>query len=155
VTEWGQVFLGIIAVATLLMALLQVGAVIAAAKVARQAQDALGKAQQAVVTAQQAITSVREEIRPLIAKANAIADEASKSAALASVQATKIDRLVTDLAQKVEQTSAIVQQAIVTPAKEGIAIVAALRAGLTAFRAGRDWRRRTSRSEEEDPLFIG
>jgi uncharacterized protein YoxC len=155
VTEWGQLFLGIIAVATLLMALLQVGAVIAAAKVARQAQETLGKAQQAVVTAQQTLASVREEIRPLIAKATFIADEAAKTAALATAQAGKIDRVVTDLAQRVDQTSAVVQHAIVRPAREGIAIVAAVRAALGVLRAGHDWRRRTSRSEEEDPLFIG
>ena len=154
-TDWPQLFLGVIAAATLVMALLQVGAVVAAARMARQAQDALGKAQQAIVTAQETITSVREEIRPLIAKAHAIVDEASKTAALASAQAGKIDRVLTDLSMKVEQTSAIVQQAIVTPAREGIAIFAALKAALRVLRDGADWRRRTSRSEEEDPLFIG
>ena len=38
------------------------------------------------------ITSVQEDIRPLIAKANALADEASKTATLATAQAQKIDR---------------------------------------------------------------
>jgi hypothetical protein len=155
VTDWPQLFLGIIAAATLLMALIQVGAIVAAAKVARQAQEALGKAQQAVTVAQQTITSVREEIRPLIAKANALVDEANKTAALASVQAGKVDRLVTDLSRKVDETTTIVQQAIVAPAREGLAVVAALKAGLSVLRAGHDWRRRASRSEEEDPLFIG
>jgi uncharacterized protein YoxC len=155
VTDWDRVFLGIIALATLVMAAVQVGAIIAAAKVARQAREALGKAQHAMTTAQQAITSVREEIRPLIAKANSLADEASKTAALATVQAGKVDRLMTDLSQRVDETAAIVQRAIVTPAREGIAIVAAVKAALSVLRAGHDWRRRTSRSEEEDPLFIG
>jgi uncharacterized protein YoxC len=155
VIESGQLFLGIIAVATLLMALIQIGAIIAAAKVARQAQEALGRAQLAITTAQQTISSVREEIRPLIAKAHALADEASKTVALASAQAGKVDRMVTDLSHKVEETSAIVQQAIVRPAREGLAIVAALKAGLSVLRAGHDWRRRASRPEEEDPLFIG
>ena len=153
--DWGNVFLGVIAAATLIMALIQVGAIVAALKVARQAQEAVGKAQTTLITAQQAITSVREEIRPLIARATAIADEASKSAALATAQAQKIDRLVTDLSRRVEDTSAVVQQAIVTPAREGLAILAALRAGLATLRGASDWRRRTSRSEEEDPLFIG
>lgn len=153
--EWGQLFLGIIAAATLVMALIQVGAIVAAARVARQAQDSLGKAQQAIATAQQAISSVREEIQPLIAKAHALADEASKTVSLASAQAVKVDRLVTDLSRRVDDTSAVVQQAIVTPAREGLAMVAAVKAALTAFRAGQDWRRRTSRQEEEDPLFIG
>jgi predicted PurR-regulated permease PerM len=155
VNDWNDVSLGVIAVATLVMALIQVGAILVAAKVARQAQEMLGKAQATIATAQQTIASVHEEIRPLIAKASAIADEASKTAALATAQVQKIDRLVTDLSKRVDETSAVVQQAIVTPAREGLAIVAAIKAAATALRAGADWRRRTSRSEEEDPLFIG
>jgi predicted PurR-regulated permease PerM len=155
VNNWNDVFLGVIAVATLVMALIQVGAILIAAKVTRQAQEAVGKAQATIVTAQQTMASVREEIRPLIAKATAIADEAAKTAALATAQVQKIDRLVTDLSKRVDDTSAVVQQAIVTPAREGLAIMAALKAALLAVRAGADWRRRTARSEEEDPLFIG
>jgi hypothetical protein len=155
VTEWSALFLGIIAAATLLMALIQVGLIVVGARIAREAQRAVGKAQETLATAQQAISSVREEIRPILAKATAIGDEASKTAALATAQVQKVDKLVTDLAARVDETSLLVQKAIVTPAREGIAILAALRAGLGVLRAGADWRRRTSRSEEEDPLFIG
>jgi hypothetical protein len=155
VTGLSDIFLGVIAAATLIMALIQIGAMVVAARVARQAQDAAGKAQAALTTAEQSITSIRDELRPLIAKASAIADEATRTASLASVQVQKIDRLVTDLAKRVDDTSVVVQEAIVTPAREGLAIVAALKAGLSAFRAGSDWRRRAARSEEEDPLFIG
>jgi hypothetical protein len=155
VSPWGDVFLGIIAGATLVMALIQVGAIVVAARVARQAQEAVGTAQATMATAQQAITSVREEIRPLLAKATAIAEDASRTATLASAQAQKIDRLITDLSKRVDDTSVVVQNAIVTPAREGMAIVAGLRAGLLALRRRGDWTRRTSRAEEEDPLFIG
>jgi hypothetical protein len=155
VTDWNLVFLGVIAAATLIMALIQIGMIIVAAGVAKKAQAAVAGAQDALAKAQQTITSVREDIRPLITKVNAIADEASKTAALATAQAQKVDRMVTDLAARVEETSSLVQQAIVTPAREGIAILAAVKATLGALRAGADWRRRTSRSEEEDPLFIG
>jgi hypothetical protein len=155
VTDWDRVFLGVIAVATLVMALIQVGAIVVIAGLARRAQEAVAKAQDTLSTAQQAITSVREEVRPLLNKATAIADEASKTASLATAQAQKVDRLVTDLSKRVDETSAMVQQAIITPAREGIAIMAAVRAGIATLRAGADWRRRSHRSEEEDPLFIG
>lgn len=154
-TDWNLIFLGVIASATLVMALVQIGVIVVAAKVARQAQQAASKAQETLATAQQTIASVREEIRPLIAKATDIADEASKVATMATAQVHKVDRLVTDLTKRVDETSALVQQAIVTPAREGLAIIAALKATLGALRVGADWRRRTSRSEEEDPLFIG
>lgn len=154
-TDWGLVFLGIIALATLVMALIQVGVIVVTARLAKQAQQAVARAQEALTTAQQTISSVREEIRPLIATATAIGEEASRAATLATAQVQKVDRLVTDLTTRVDETSTLVQQAIITPAREGLAIVAALKATLGALRAGADWRRRTSRSEEEDPLFIG
>lgn len=139
--DWGDLFLGIIAVATLIMAAVQVGAIVVASRVARQTQ--------------QTLNAMYAEIRPLIAKAGAVADEASRTAALASAQMQKIDMLVTDLSRRVEETTTIVQQAIVTPAREGIAVLAAVKAGLAALRGISDLRRGSSRAEEEDPLFIG
>jgi Holliday junction resolvasome RuvABC ATP-dependent DNA helicase subunit len=140
--SWSEIFLGLIALATFVMALIQVGAIVAALRVARQAQATLD--------------SVQQEIRPLIARASAVVDEASRTAALATAQAQKIDRLLTDLSRRVEETAGVVQEAIVKPAREGFAIVAAIRAALSAFRGFEDMRPRHGRSaEEEDPLFIG
>ncbi len=139
---WSDVFLGVIAGATLLMALIQVGAIIAALRLARQAQ--------------QMMTSVRQEVRPLIARANAIAEEASRTVALATTQAQKVDRLVTDLSRRVEETAAVLQEAIITPAREGLAVFAAIKAGLGALRGLRNLGPRDGRqADEEDPLFIG
>ena len=138
---WSELFLGMIALATLVMAIIQVGAIIAAGRLARQAQEAL--------------TAVQRDIRPLIARASAIADEASRTAALATAQVQKVDRLVSDLSKRVDETAIALQQAIITPAREGLAIVAAVRAGLAAIRGLGDLRRGPSRAEEEDPLFIG
>jgi hypothetical protein len=138
---WSDVFLGVIAGATLIMALIQVGAIIAALRLARQAQ--------------QIMSSVQQEVRPLVAKAQALADEASRTVALATAQAQKVDRLVTDLSRRVEETASVVQEAIVTPAREGLAIVAAVRAGLGALRGLRELRPRHGHGDDEDPLFIG
>ena len=138
---WGEVFLGVIAVATLVMAVIQVGAIVTAARLARQAQETLA--------------SVQRDIRPLIDRAGAVVDEASRTAALARSQVQKVDRLITDLSQRVDETATVLQQAIVTPAREGLAIVAAVRAGLAALRGIGDLRRGAGRAEEEDPLFIG
>lgn len=136
-----ETFLGIIAVATLLMALIQVGAIVAILRLARRAQ--------------QTIAEVHRDVRPLIEKATAIADEASRTATIATVQAKKIDRLLTDLAVRVDETAGVVQQAIITPAREGLAIVAALKAGFAALRGFRERPRHGRASDEEDPLFIG
>jgi hypothetical protein len=141
VNDWNQTFLGIIAAATALMALVQIGAIVVLARVAMQVRDLAA--------------TVHRDVRPLIARATAVADEAHKTATLATVQAQKIDRLVTDLARRVDETSLIIQQAIVTPAREGMAVVAGIKAALGALRGLRDLRSRTGAVDDEDALFIG
>ena len=140
--EWSQAFLGVIAVSTALMAVMQIGALVVLARVAMQVRDI--------------VATLQKDIRPLIGRANEIAEEASRTATIATAQAQKIDRLVTDLTRRVDETSVVVQQAIITPAREGMAIVAALKAGFGALRGGmRDMRGRPGGVDEEDALFIG
>ena len=147
--EWSGAFLAIIAVATLIMALIQVGAIIAVLRLARQAQEV-------VVAVQRDVKPLLADVKPLLDKVNTIADQASSTASLATAQAQKIDKLVTDLTRRVDETSALVQQAIVMPAREGMAVVAGLKAALGVFRGFGDFRGRTRRPvDEEDPLFIG
>ena len=139
--DWNQTFLGIIAAATALMALIQIGAMVVLARVAAQVRDLAA--------------TVQKDVKPLIARASAVADEAHKTAILATAQAQKIDRLVTDLTRRVDETSLIIQEAIVTPAREGMAIVAGVKAALMALRGLRDLRSRPGAVDDEDALFIG
>ena len=97
-SDWDQVFLGVIAVATALMALVQIGAIVFLARVALQVRGL--------------VTTVQQDIRPLIARANAIAEEASKTATLATAQAQKIDKLLTDLSRRVDETSAELREVV-------------------------------------------
>ena len=136
-----ELFLAVIALSTLIMALVQVGAIIAILKLARQTQ--------------QAVSDLQRDVKPLIARATAVADEATRTATLVTAQTQKIDRLLTDFTVRFDQTSAVVQQAIITPAREGMAIIAALKAGLAALQGLRERPRQGRGAEEEDPLFIG
>jgi hypothetical protein len=137
-----EVFLGVIALSVLLMAVLQVGAAVAMARLAREARQSLG--------------ALRDDVRPLVSRVTALADDASRTTAAIHGQVDKVDRLVTDLSRRIDETSAVVQQAIVTPAREGIALMAALKAGLSAFGGFPDRRGGHGRhAEDEDPLFIG
>jgi hypothetical protein len=143
VTDWNQAFLGVIAGATALMAIVQIGAILVLARVALQVRGIL--------------TTVQKDIGPLLARANAIAEEASRTATLATAQAQKIDRMVTDLSLRVDETSAIIQHAIITPAREGMAVIAALKAGIGVLKGLglRDLRGRQGGVDDEDALFIG
>lgn len=132
---WPELFLGLIASATVVMALIQVGAIIAALRLAKQAQEMM------------------RTVQPLVAKAHAIADEAARTVAIARAQAEKLDRVVTDLSRRVEDTASVLQDAIIAPAREGMAVVAAIKAGLGALRGLRPAHGRPA--DDEDPLFIG
>jgi hypothetical protein len=143
VTEWSPVFLGIIAAAVLVMAVIQVGAIIAAARLAQRVSRLAAQ--------------VERDMAPLVANLQTIGAEAARASALATAQVERADRLFAEVSARVEETTAVVQQAIMAPAREGLAVMAGLRAALTSLRDARQAAtgRRAARGEEDDPLFIG
>ena len=139
-TTWSQIFLGVIAVATLTTAIVQVGVLIAAGLLARRVQRMIEK--------------VERELQPAFVQVNAIARDAARAVALATAQVERADRLFADLAQRAEDTVATVQATIAAPAREGKALLHALRAGLDVLRDARRRGRARQRAEDEDALFI-
>ena len=142
-TEWSPVFLGVIAAAVLVMAVIQVGAIIAAARLAQRVN--------------RLAQHLERDMAPIVANLQTIGAEAARASALATAQVERADRLFADVSARVEETTAIVQQAIVAPAREGLAVMAGLRAALTSLRDARQAAagRRSPRGDEDDPLFIG
>jgi hypothetical protein len=141
VSDWATVFLGAIAVSTLLMALLQVGVVLAAARLAKRVERLADE--------------VQGELKPLVVRVRAIAEDAARASALAVAQVERADQMMAVLTRRVDETAAILQRAIVTPAREGLAVYTAVRAGLAALRGRRPQAPRSGRPEDEDALFIG
>jgi len=141
VSGWSEIFLGIIAVATLVTAVLQVAVLIAAGMLTRR----IGRL----------ADQVERELSPLLASLNAIGKDAAKAASLATAQVERVDRLFGDVAIKVEDTLTAVQHAIAAPAREGAALMVGVRAALDSLRRGLASRPTRSRSsEDEDALFI-
>ena len=134
-----ELFLGIIAVATLVTAIVQVGVLVAAGLLARRLQQTIERAQ--------------AEFKPLLEHANAIGRDASRATALAAAQVERADRLFADVAQRVDDTMVKVQSVVIGPIREGAAILSALQAMLNVFRDVRSGRRRTG-AEDDDALFI-
>jgi hypothetical protein len=140
--SWGEVFLGITAAATLMMALVQLSIVmygwVLARKIAR------------------IVTDVEREMTSIMESLNAMARDAAKATSLASVQVERVDRLLSDLTLRVEQTAATVQKAIIAPLREGAAVMAGLRAAMAVLK---ELTKRSGASgagtDEEDALFIG
>jgi len=138
VTTWSIVFLGIIAIATLTMAVVQVGVIVAAGRMAKRVERLADQ--------------VEQEIKPLFVHANAIGRDASRAVSLAAAQVERADRLFADVAQKIEQILTLAQTALIAPAREGRAVMSGIRAAIAALRNRGGARRR--RSEDDDALFI-
>jgi len=145
VSETGELFLGIIAFAVLIMALIQVGAIFAGIRLAKRVD--------------QLATQLDQEIKPLIANLTAMSSEAARAAALAARQAERIDKVFGELVERVDQTLAAAQEFVNGPARQGMAIMAGVKAVLDTFRGLREASRRRTASrpvvEEEESLFIG
>lgn len=137
---WRDVFLGVIAVATLAIAIAQIGVIIAAGLMARR----VGRM----------VDQLEREVKPLFGHLNAIGNDASRAVALATAQVERADKLFTEVAGRVEQTLNLFQASIGAPAREGRAMLGAFRAALQAIRDLRSGRRRQGRGDDEDALFI-
>lgn len=150
-TDYPSLFLGVMAVALAIMAIVQIGLIVVALRVARQLTATTSQLQQ--------------EIRPLIAevtavtqKASAIADEASRVAGLATVQVERFDQLMASTVSRVDDTLSTVQRVMSGPVGQGAALLSGFRAAMSVFRDWRGDRRPSSRSaahDDEDALFVG
>jgi hypothetical protein len=141
VSRWTDVFLGVIALATLATAIVQIAVIIAAGRVARRVERLANQFEQ--------------DVKPLFAHLNAIGRDASRAAALATAQVERADKLFGDVAARIEQVLNGVQATLDTPAREGRALFSAFRAGLQAIRELRQkGRGRQGRGDDEDALFI-
>jgi len=139
VSDWAHVFLGVIAAATLVTAIVQVAVLVAAGRLARRLE--------------RFVDQVEQDVKPIFGHLNAIGRDASRAASLAAAQVDRADRVLADLVERLDRTLDAIQSSIARPAREGAAILSALRAALNAIRGVREGRAR-SRGEEEDTLFI-
>ena len=95
------------------------------------------------------------ELKPLFGHLNAIGRDASRAASLATAQVERADQLFSDVAGRIDQALNSLQASLVTPAREGRALLIAFRAALQALREFRQRARSgQTRAEDEDALFI-
>ena len=144
-----DVFLGIIAAAVVIMAAIQVAAIVFAARAARSVGEAVSRFQ--------------EDVRPIVASLQTLTADAARATASATAQVERaqktVDALLTRvdaIGARVEQTLQTVQNGILAPAREGYAFMQAIRSIFSSTRSSRQVpRARPTAAEEEDALFIG
>jgi hypothetical protein len=145
VTETGELFLGVIAFAVLVMAAIQVVAIVAGIRLAKRVD--------------QMAAQLDHEIKPLIANLTTVSGEAARAAALAAKQAERLDRVFGEMVQRVDETLLAAQEFVTGPARQGMAILAGVKAVLDAFKGMRESSRRRAASgpvvDDEESLFIG
>jgi hypothetical protein len=138
VSTWATVFLGIIAMATLVTAILQVVLLVAAAQLVRR----VGRF----------IDIIEEDVRPIIANVSSIARDASRVASLAAAQVERADQALSSTVHRVEELLAHVQGLVANTLRDGNTLMMGIRAVMAAIRAFQGRRRR--RGEDDDALFI-
>jgi hypothetical protein len=136
-----DLFLGVIAAAVVIMAAIQVAAIVFAIRAARQVGDAVAR--------------LHEDVKPIVANLQAMSAQAARATNAAAAQVERAGHLVTDLSRRVDDTAAAVQSSIIAPAREAYALAQGLLAALATFRQGPPPRVRGAAAEDEDPLFIG
>ncbi|MGE3511147.1 MAG: DUF948 domain-containing protein [Vicinamibacterales bacterium] len=133
-------WLAIIAIATLVSALMHIGVLVVVALLARRVA--------------QLTADLERQVKPIVGHLDAIGREATRAASLATQQVERADRLFGDVAGRVEHGLDSFQAILQIPAREGAALLSAFRAAFAAFRDAPPSRRSRSRADDEDALFI-
>jgi hypothetical protein len=131
---WAVFFLGVIALATLVTAVLQIGLILYAGRLVRRLTDLADE--------------IQRELKPLFAAANTIGRDAARVASLAVSQMERADRVFANVATCIEEMAVVVQKAVL-----GRALLDGLRAALAVLRRMRG-RPRKKHAEDEETLFI-
>jgi hypothetical protein len=141
VSSTAVALLGVIAASVLVMALIQVGAIIFAARLARRVEAIAGR--------------IERDLQPAIDRITSMSGEASRAATLAAAQVERVDRALDDISRRADRTVTNVQRALSRPQREGAAVVAGVRGFVSSLRDQRRARRSAAGLDEDDALFIG
>ncbi len=136
---WAVIWLGVMAIALTLMAVIQIAVLLAGFRLMRELAAT--------------VQDLRRELRPLIDKVHLIVDDAGRATTLATAQMERLDQFVSATTARVNETLEIVQGLMSGPVRQGAAVVMGIRAVIEAFR---HWQRRNDQPrDEEGPTFVG
>jgi hypothetical protein len=138
-------FLGVIAAAIAVMALIQVGVIVFAVRFARRFEVLVAR--------------VERDVQPAIERLTTMSGEAARAASIAAAQVERVDRTMDVLSRRAEETALRVQRLVGVPEREAAALVSGVRAAIGSLRdhrrEARAARRAGAIADDEDALFIG
>jgi hypothetical protein len=148
--SWGVFFLGLIAFASLVQAGFLIGLALTGRRLAQRVDELS--------------TRLDREIKPALENLTRVSRAAAEIADLATLQARRIDLLLADTVEKIEETTGVIQQLVVRPLKPlggMLAFLRGLQRGMQVYlQLGRGMPgappnpRRRSHSEDDEHLFI-
>ena len=142
--EMSTLFLGTIALATLVMASVQIGIIVYGLRLAHRVQRLLDQ--------------VETEIKPALTRVNAMSDDINRVTTLAVAQLERVDQLFGQFAERSDHLMTVAQDALVAPVRQGAALLQGMRAALAALRGltgGTPSDATGSADDDEEALFIG
>ncbi len=140
------VFLGAIAVATVLMAVVQIGIIVYGARLARRVD--------------QLVTVVETEIKPALGRVNDMSGDFNRATSLAVAQVERADQLFARVADRVDRVTLVAQDAVVEPFRQGAALLQGFRVAIAVLReaagpSGPPTAPTGSVGDDDEALFIG
>jgi ABC-type transporter Mla subunit MlaD len=143
--ETSTLFLGTIALATLVMAVVQVGMIIYGVRLVQRVHHL--------------VDQVEKEIKPALIRVNEISGDMNRATSLAVAQLERIDELLGQFSGRADNLMTFAQDALVTPIRQGVALLQGMRAALAALRdvvsSGASSGSAESVGDDEEALFIG
>jgi hypothetical protein len=140
-----DLYLGLIALGVLVIAAIQVAAMVAAMKAAKRVSEMASRFEQ--------------DVRPIVVNLQRVSEEAARASALAAAQVDRLDALVAGISRRVEDTAATLQQTILQPARDGLALLNTLKNVISSFQTSREPRAAAGeprgKAAPDDDLFIG
>ena len=119
--DGATLILGVIAAATAVMAVVQVGMFVCGVLLSRRVN--------------RLIEVVERELRPVAQRVGTLSDDAARLSSLAVTRIERVDRAVERITGRLEETLKAAQDAVVEPARRGMVLAHVLRAGLAALRS--------------------
>lgn len=116
--------LGVIAAATVVMATVQVGVIVFAARLAQRIN--------------RLVDVVEHEIKPTLARMDGMSADVARVTTIASAQAARLDTILAAVATRADDLLSVAHDSVVAPVRHGAAFIMGLRAALLAFRGFRD-----------------
>ena len=141
------VFLGAIATATAVMAVVQIGIIVAGARLARRVD--------------RMVDVIETELKPALDRVNAMGGDMNRVTSLAVAQVERADQLFARVAERVDRVSVITQDAVIEPFRHGSAVLEGLRVALSVLRGAPSPSSEPSPdgmrpvTDDEEALFIG